>query len=107
MESAPERVLLVVGYPGTDATARAAVVGLRDNAQLASDISLTVVERIVERSLDAPTTAQAEQLLEPLFADHGDDSVPGLTNTGSLDPLPAGLALRRYDTPSAKRHAGG
>ncbi|MGO4490470.1 hypothetical protein AB4Y86_00050 [Arthrobacter sp. 2YAF22_2] len=75
-------VLLVVGYPGGDAIPRATVVGLRDNAQLVADLELPFVERIVERGLDALTTAQAEQLLEPIFKIHEDDEVPGLINTG-------------------------
>lgn len=78
----PTAVLLVVAYPGPDDTARATVVGLRDNAQLAADLELRLVERIVEQGLDARTTAQAEQLLSLIFASHDDDEVLGLSNTG-------------------------
>lgn len=78
----PTGALLVVGYPGSDTTARAAVVGLRDDAQLVTDLSLSLVERIVEQSLDAPTTAQAEQFLDPIFLAREDDEVLGLHNTG-------------------------
>lgn len=78
----PTGVLLVVAYPGADATARATVVGLRENARIAADLNLSFVERVVEQGLDASTTAHAEQLLEPLFVSHEDDDVPGFVNTG-------------------------
>ncbi|QWC10729.1 hypothetical protein KKR91_03640 [Arthrobacter jiangjiafuii] len=78
----PTGVLLVVGYLGQDASPRAAIVGLRDTAQLATDMPLSLVERIVEQGLEAPTTALAEQLIAPLFASHDDDEILGLVNTG-------------------------
>lgn len=78
----PTGVLLVVGYPGGDRGLRAAVVGLRDNAQFVTDLPLTLVERVLEQCLDASTTTQAEDTLNAIFVAREEDDVLGLINTG-------------------------
>lgn len=78
----PTGVLLVVGYPGNNDEPRATVIGLRENADISADLELSFVARIVEQALDAPTTAQAEQIFSPLFAARDEDAVLGLMNTG-------------------------
>lgn len=76
----PSAVLLVAGYEGPDGP-EAAVVGLRDHADVATR-PLDEVRRAVSKALAETQPSAAEEILAGLLRQHDPDAVPGLDNAG-------------------------